>query len=130
VIRRQALLSSSTSDLLVLLTMARTRACLRGSKRYLLFCASSDGRNRLSANLGYFDPRWTSSVASDVPAANTNGESHEFVFHEHYSTASKSLAERRLLADTGEKAWFTQSDRFETVWEATECAKELSGIDG
>jgi hypothetical protein len=28
------------------------------------------------------------------------------------------------------KTCFTQSDRFETVWEATERAKELSGIDG
>jgi hypothetical protein len=34
-----------------------------------LLCASSDGRNRLSANLGYFDPRWTSSVASECPGS-------------------------------------------------------------
>jgi hypothetical protein len=34
-----------------------------------LLCASSDGRNRLSANLGYFDPRWTSSVASGCPGS-------------------------------------------------------------
>lgn len=35
-----------------------------------LLCASSDGRNRLSANLGYFGPRWTSSVASGCPGSN------------------------------------------------------------
>jgi hypothetical protein len=34
------------------------------------------------------------------------------------------------LVDTGEKTWSTQSGRLETVWEATERAKELSGIDG
>ena len=34
-----------------------------------LLYASSDGRNRLSANLGYFDPRWTSSVASGCPGS-------------------------------------------------------------
>jgi hypothetical protein len=46
VIRRQALLSSSTSDQLVLLTMARTRACFRGSKRYVF------GAHRVTAEIG------------------------------------------------------------------------------
>ena len=96
-----------------------------------LLCASSDGRNRLSANLGYFDPRWTSARLPDVPAANTNGEIHDFVFPRHRSTASKkNCGAASLGGHTGEKTWFTQSGRFETVWEPTARAKELSGIGG
>ena len=77
-----------------------------------LLCASSDGRNRLSANLGYFDPRWTSSVAVRMSRQQTQTEkSHDFVFPRHHLTASKltgfqynptreflqSLAKRRHL---------------------------------
>src|ERR1700722_6190627 len=69
-------------------------------------------------------------------------KSHDFVFPRHRSTASKlkgsqysatresleSLAKRRrLLVDTGEKTWSTQSGRLETVCEPTERAKELRG---
>ena len=43
----------------------------------------------------------------------------------------KSLAKRRrLLVDTGEKTWSTQSGRFETVWEPAVRARELWGIGG
>jgi hypothetical protein len=43
----------------------------------------------------------------------------------------KSLAKRRrLLVDTGEKTWSTQSGRLETVWEPAVRARELWGIGG
>jgi hypothetical protein len=45
-----------------------------------LQCASSDGRNGLSANLGCFDPRWTSSAASGCSGSKHNGEINDFIF--------------------------------------------------
>jgi hypothetical protein len=67
-------------------------------------------------------------------------KSHDFVFSQHYSTASKLIGSvqsyQRISAKpgesaaslgTGEKTRSTQSGRLETVCEPTERAKELKG---
>jgi hypothetical protein len=100
----------------------------------------------LSANLGYFDPRWTSCAASGCPGGKNNGEfpMTKYQWHNPEAAVQKSsltgssktlyddvrefmegLEKEGLLADTGEKSWSELSGRFEIVWEPTELAKKL-----